>query len=126
VILIANAWAAYDTAVSIASENGRVAIVSFLGRGEEPLDFNPLSMDRFYIKGFSLHADPIIFPTRDPQDEGQGRHRPHLLSLMAAGLLEPRRLVTHRFHYTQIAEPYEMALRRDKSMMNVVFDWRDA
>ena len=45
---------------------------------------------------------------------------------MADGLLEPKRLITHRLHYTKIAEAYEMALQRDKSMMNVVFDWRSA
>ena len=37
-------------------QDGRVAIVSLLGRGEEPLDFNPLSMQLFYIKGISLVA----------------------------------------------------------------------
>ena len=131
VILTANTWPAYDTAVSVVRENGRVAIVSLLGRGEESLAFNPLSMDRFYIKGISLHAishhiDPFIFPPEDTKVEGQTRHRPHLLTLMAEGRLEPKRLITHRFHYTQITEPYEMALRRDKSMMNVVFDWSDA
>ncbi len=129
VILTANPWPAYRTAVEIVRPNGRVAIVSLSGRGEEELDFNPLSMEYFYIKGISLiavcHTDPDLYPAMSPET-GQQRHRPHLLSLMAQGLLEPKRLVTHRLHYTQIAEPYEMALRRDKTMMNVVFDWRDA
>ena len=45
---------------------------------------------------------------------------------MAEGRLEPKRLVTHRFPFTQMVEAYEMALRREKGMMNVVFDWRGA
>ena len=131
VILTANTWPAYDTAVNIVRPNGRVSIVSLLGRGEAPLDFNPLSMDRFYIKGISLHAisnhaDPCVFPPPEPEQGGQMRHRAHLLTIMAEGRLEPKRLITHRFHYSQITEPYEMALRREKSMMNVVFDWSDA
>ena len=130
VILTANPWPAYRTAVSIVRPNGRVAIVSLLGRGEEALDFNPLAMKFFYIKGISLIAvsnpDAQLFPAVNEQDIGQTRHRAHLLGLMAEGRLEPKRLVTHRLHYTQIAEAYEMALRRDKSMMNVVFDWSDA
>ena len=130
VILTANPWPAYRTAVSIVRPNGRVAIVSLLGRGEETLDFNPLSMNLFYIKGISLiavsHQDAQLFPTENEPGTGMFRHRAHLLSLMAEGCLEPKRLVTHRLHYTQIAEAYEMALRRDKTMMNVVFDWSDA
>ena len=129
VILTANPWPAYRTAVSIVRPNGRVAIVSLIGRGEGRLDFNPLAMENFYIKGISLiavsQADPQLFPATD-LDAGQGRHCAHLLSLLAEGRLEPKRLVTHRLHYTRIAEAYEMALRREKSMMNVVFDWTDA
>ncbi|MAE63293.1 MAG: hypothetical protein CMJ18_03400 [Phycisphaeraceae bacterium] len=131
VILTANPWPAYDTSVNIVRDNGRVSIVSLLGRGEADLEFNPLSMERFYIKGISLHAishhaEPDLFPTPGAGESSQWRHRAHLLTLMAEGRLEPKRLVTHRLHYTRINEAYEMALRREKSMMNVVFDWTDA
>ena len=129
VILTANPWPAYRTAVDIVRPNGRVSIVSLLGRGEQPLDFNPLAMELFYIKGISLIAvsgtDPHLYPAVGGHFQ-QDRHCAHLLSLMAEGRLEPKRLVTHRMHYTRIAEAYEMALRREKSMMNVVFDWSDA
>lgn len=129
VILTANPWPAFRTSVNIVRPNGRVAIVSLLGRGEDALDFNPLAMEHFYIKGISLIAisgtDAHLFPSPGGP-VGQGRHGRHMLKLMADGKLEPKRLVTHRLHYTQIVEAYEMALRREKSMMNVVFDWSDA
>ena len=41
VILTANPWPAFKTSVEIVRQNGRVSIVSLLGRGEPPLDFNP-------------------------------------------------------------------------------------
>ena len=131
VILAANTWPAYNTAVHIVRDNGRVAIASLLGRGEDPLDFNPLSMDRFYIKGISLHAishhvDPTLFPRDSSPLVGYLRHRPHLLTLMAEGRLEPKQLITHRFHYTQIAQSHEMELQRDKTMVNAILDWQDA
>ena len=129
VILTANPWPAYRTAVEIVRTDGRVAIVSLLGRGEQPLDCNPLAMKWFYNKGISLIAvsgsDPDLYH-RSEAHGGQVRHCAHLLSLMAEGRLEPKRLVTHRMHYTQIAEAYDMALRLEKSMMNVVFDWSEA
>jgi polar amino acid transport system substrate-binding protein len=135
VILTANPWPAYRTALEVVRPNGRVSIVSLLGRGESPLDFNPLSMERFYIKGISLFAVSgaagYLFPA-DSAAPGQTANRftadraaAHILSLMADGRLEPKRLITHRFHYSQMVEAYEMAYQREKSMLGVIFDWRE-
>jgi len=136
VILTANPWPAYRTAVEVVRPNGRVAIVSLPGRGEAPLDFNPLAMDWFYRKGLSLIAVSGPVGYGYPRAAGRGgdlenrfaadRACAFVLSLMAEGRLEPKRLVTHRLHYSEMERAYEMAFRRDKSMLGVVFDWRDA
>ena len=135
VILTANPWPALRTSLDIVRENGRVSIVSLLGRGEVPLDFNPMPMELFYIKGISLFAVSgpagYLFPdgTSNPfhmQNRwAADRSAAHVLSLMADGKLEPKRLITHRFHYTEMVKAYEMAYHRDKSMLGVIFDWRD-
>ena len=49
----------------------------------------------------------------------------HFLSLMAEGRLEPKRVITHRFHYSELVKAYEMAYHREKSMLGVVFSWKD-
>jgi threonine dehydrogenase-like Zn-dependent dehydrogenase len=135
VILTANPWPAYRAAVEIVRPGGRVSIVSLLGRGEQQLDFNPLAMEWFYAKGISLIAvsgpagylypgatgNPALIENRFAAD----RACTYILSLMADGLLEPKRLITHRFHYTEMVKAYEMAYRREKSMLGVIFDWRD-
>ena len=128
VILTANPWTAYRTSLQVVRPNGRVSIVSLLGRGEPPLDFNPLSMELFYAKGISIIAVSgsagYLYPT--PENRFASDHSgDHILSLMADGLLEPKRLITHRFHYTEMVKAYEMAYNRDKSMLGVIFDWRD-
>jgi threonine dehydrogenase-like Zn-dependent dehydrogenase len=46
--------------------------------------------------------------------------------MMADGRLEPKRTVTHRLHYTEMVRAYEMAYRREKSMLGVIFQWDDA
>lgn len=138
VILTANPWPAYRTAVDIVRPNGRVSIVSLLGRGEEALDFNPLSMQSFYIKGISLIAvcgpagylypnessAPLLMEDRYAAD----RNAAHIISLMAAPegrpRLEPKRLITHRFHYTEMVQAYEMAYNREKAMLGVIFNWQ--
>src|SRR5262245_36983928 len=128
VILTANPWPAYRTSLEIVRPNGRVSIVSLLGRGEEPLTFNPLAMQFFYIKGISLIAVSgsagELYPNAGNAGELAGdRRAAHVLSLMADGRLEPKRLITHRFRYTDLGTAYEMAYRREKSMLGVIFHW---
>jgi len=127
VILTANPWPAWRTAMEVVRQNGRVAVVSFPGRGEAPLDFNPLAMEWFYRKGIALIAvagvGGYLFPTPGNRFDAV-RGCEHTLSLMAEGRLEPKRVITHRFGYDCMAEAYEMAYSRDKSMLNVVFQWR--
>ncbi len=129
VILTANPWPAYRTSVEIVRPGGRVSIVSLLGRGEPPLDFNPLAMEYFYLKGISLIAvngrAGYLYPGEGDRFDWD-RACEYVLALMADGRLEPKRLITHRLPYTDIVDAYEMAYRREKSMLGVVFDWRNA
>ncbi len=127
VIQTANPWPAYRTAVEIVRPGGRVAIVALPGRGEPPLDFNPLDMRWFYQKGISLIAvsgqPGDLFPGGGERFSRR-RECEFILSLMADGRLEPKRLVTHRFPDVQMAEAYEMAYRREKEMLGVIFQWQ--
>jgi threonine dehydrogenase-like Zn-dependent dehydrogenase len=129
VILTANPWPAYRPAVAIVRPGGRVAVVSLPGRGEEPLDFNPLDMSWFYIKGISLIAVSgqagYLYPDAGARFERTAECE-FVLSLMARQRLQPSKLITHRLPYTEMAAAYEMALRREKSMLGVIFDWGDA
>ena len=134
VILTANPWPAYRTALQIVRENGRVSIVSLLGRGETALDFNPLSMSLFYTRGISLHAvsGPAGYLYSNGTESATVENRfsndraaAYMLSLMADGSLEPKRLITHRFHYSEMVKAYEMIYHREKSMLGVLFTWKD-
>ena len=48
----------------------------------------------------------------------------YLLSLVAEGTLRPARLITHRLPFRRMGEAYELAYRREKSMIGTVFLWR--
>ena len=128
VILTANPWPAFRTSLEIVRQNGRVSVVSLLGRGEPSLDFNPLPMELFYNKGISIIAvsgnTGGLYPGAE-DTFAWSRMCEHTLSLMADGLLEPKRLITHRLHYTEMAKAYEMAYSREKSMLGVTFNWKD-
>jgi len=129
VILTANPWPAYKTAVEIVRRSGRVSIISLLGRGEADPDFNPLYSGYFYDKGISLIAANGTVGYEHPSEFEDrfswNRMCEYILSLMVDGGLEPKRLITHRLHYTEMAKAYEMATQREKAMLGVIFDWRN-
>lgn len=130
VILTANPWPAFRTATQVVRPNGRVSIVALTGRGESSLDFNPLPMELFYTKGISLIAVSgpagCMYPRMAIEDRyAADRNSAHVLSLMADGCLEPKRLITHRFHYSEMVKAYEMAYAHEKSMLGVLFNWQE-
>jgi threonine dehydrogenase-like Zn-dependent dehydrogenase len=126
VILTANPWPAWRTACQVVRPNGRVSVVALPGRGEQALDFNPLSMEWFYNKGIALIAvsgqGGYLFPTPGADRFDGVRGCAHTLTLMAQGL-EPSKLITHRLCYTEMSRAYEMAFARDKDMLGVIFQW---
>jgi threonine dehydrogenase-like Zn-dependent dehydrogenase len=134
VILTANPWPAWRTACEVVRPNGRVAGVALPGRGEPDLDFNPVSMEWFYSKGIALIAvsgqGGYLFPTPGTDRLDNVRGCEHTLSLMKESAvsrgLRPSQLITHRLPYTDMARAYEMAYAREKGMLGVVFDWKDA
>ncbi len=126
VILTANPWPAYRVAMDVVRFNGRVAILGLPGRGESSLDFNPLDMEWFYAKSLTLIAASMPVTSFYPVDGDRFdlvRSAPTLLKLMAQGVVEPKRLITDRLACERIQEAYEMAYRREKSMMGVLFKW---
>ena len=129
VILTANPWPAYRTSVEIVRRGGRVSIVSLLGRGEAPADFNPLYSGYFFDKGISIVAvngmAEDVYPSETGERLTEQRKAERILALMADGRLRPSRAITHRMHYTEMKKAYDMASSRDKNMLGVVFDWTD-
>ena len=108
-------------------DGGRVSIVALPGRGEAPLDYNPLDMRWFYAKGISLIAvsgqSGDLYPAETDRFSGEALCA-QMLDLMADGRLKPSQLVSHRMAYTDMITAYEMAYKREKNMLNVVFDWQ--
>ncbi|MEZ4677091.1 MAG: hypothetical protein R2932_23010 [Caldilineaceae bacterium] len=88
----------------------------------------------FYNKGISLIAvsgrSGYLYPDAgsDPLQSADryawDRVADHVVALMADGRLEPKRLITHRFHYSEMVEAYEMAYHREKAMLGVIFNWQ--
>jgi len=129
VVLAANPWPAYRTAVESVRKGGRLSILSLPGRGETDLDFNPLSLKWLYAKALTIKAvaGPVAYdyPIAGPEPRWTvQRGCEYLLTLMQDGTIRPADLITHRLPYERAVEAYEMAFGRDKSMVATVFLWK--
>jgi len=129
VVLAANPWPAYRAGVESIRKGGRMAILSLPGRGEDDLDFNPLSLKWSYAKNLMIKMvggpTPYLFPLQDGADRWvRDNGLRYLLHLMEDGALEPDHLITHRLPYDRAVEAYEMAYHREKSMIGTIFQWK--
>ena len=81
----------------------------------------------FYAKGISLIAvngqAGDLYPSEADRFSGEALCA-QMLDLMADGRLKPSQLVSHRMPHTDMVKAYEMAYKREKNMLNVVFDWQ--
>ena len=117
VVLTANPWEAYRTAVETVRPFGRVSILGFPGRGQPPGSFNPLDPQWFYGKSLTLiGAGKVRANLR--------RNLECILDWMAAGTLRLETVISHRLPADEMRVAYELAAEHDKSLTCAVFDWR--
>jgi threonine dehydrogenase-like Zn-dependent dehydrogenase len=127
VVLTANPWSAYHLAMEIARFGGRVSILGFPGRAQEPPDFNPMDPRWVYGKqltllgaGFAPKADcrpeDLRFNTR--------RNLEYILDLMAFHHPRIESVISHRLPASRMKEAYELAREHSKDLVAAVFDWR--
>lgn len=98
VVEAAGNQAALATALSVARINGRVVLVGILV--DEAF---PVSAGEVFLRGLSVTGvvgEPL-------------QHRAELLRLVAAGRLDPARIVSHRLPLDQATAAYEMFDRRE-------------
>lgn len=120
VVLTANPWPAYRVGMEILGKNGTMVILSLPGRGESSLDFNPFALSWVYAKGLAIISTNRNAPGAT---EVQSDFR-FLLDRMEKGQLDPSSIITHRLPCERMAEAYELAYQRDKTMIGTVFLWQ--
>jgi threonine dehydrogenase-like Zn-dependent dehydrogenase len=127
VVLTANPWNAYRLSMEIVRYAGRVSILGFPGRAQEPPDFNPMDPRWVYGKqltllgaGFAPKADcrpeDLRFNTR--------RNLQYILDLMAFHHPRIASMISHHLPASRMKEAYELAKEHSKSLVAAVFDWR--
>jgi threonine dehydrogenase-like Zn-dependent dehydrogenase len=120
VVLTANQWGAFRTAVEVAAPGGRIAILGFPGRGQPPPDFNPLDPRWLYAKQLSL-----IGAGRPPRGCDVAGNLAFLLEQMGAGNLRLESIISHRLPAGRMREAYELARAHDKHLLAAVFLWQE-
>jgi threonine dehydrogenase-like Zn-dependent dehydrogenase len=128
VILSADKWSAYRTAMSCVRFAGRVAILGFPGRWEGAPPFNPLDPAWFWAKrlsilgsGFDTHRDCELWERRFTTR----RNLEYIIDLLANGALALEPIITHRVPVAQMQQIYDLAASHSKDLITAVFDWKE-
>ena len=129
VVLTANTWSAYRTALDIARYGGRISVLGFPGRGQDPPDFNPLDPHWFYGKQLTLTAAGFAPRIECRPADIRFNLRRNLIAIfewMQSGALDLRPIISHRIPYDRMLDAYELARAHSKQLTAAVFDWRHA
>ena len=127
VVNTANTWSAYRASMELARVSGRVSLLGFPGRAQEPPDFNPLDPKWIYQKQLALLGGPYV-PRLEcqPQDLrfNMRRNCQCILDFMACHRPSLGAVISHRLPASRMVEAYELAKERSKTLVAAVFDWR--
>jgi threonine dehydrogenase-like Zn-dependent dehydrogenase len=129
VVLTANPWNAYRLSMEIVRHSGRVSILGFPGRAQEPPDFNPMDSRWIYGKQLTLlgagFAPKVDCPPSDLRFNTR-RNLEYILDLMTFHKPRIGSVISHRFPFSRMKEAYELAKGHSKDLVAAVFDWRQA
>jgi threonine dehydrogenase-like Zn-dependent dehydrogenase len=126
IVLTANTWAAYRTALEAAAPAGRIALLGFPGRAQPQPDFNPL--DAHWVYGKQLTIAGAGFASRvecEPSDIrfNVRRSLEDIVARLADKRMDFAPLISHRIPAASMRDGYELALAHDKSLTAAVFLW---
>jgi threonine dehydrogenase-like Zn-dependent dehydrogenase len=127
VVLTANPWNAYRLAMEIVRPSGRVSILGFPGRAQEPPDFNPMDSRWIYGKQLTVlgagFAPTVDCPPADIRFNTR-RNLEYILDLMTFHKPRIGSVISHRFPFSRMQDAYELAKGHSKDLVAAVFDWR--
>jgi threonine dehydrogenase-like Zn-dependent dehydrogenase len=126
IVLTANTWAAYRTALEAAAPSGRIALLGFPGRAQPQPDFNPLDAHWIYGKQLTVAgagATPRVECSPEDIRFNLQRSLEDIFSRLADKRMDFAPLISHRIPAASMRDGYEMAIAHDKSLTAAVFLW---
>ncbi len=127
VVLTANPWPAFEESVHLARYGGRIAVLGFPGRAQEPPAFNPLDPAWLYGKQLTITGagfSPRISGAPHEIAFNLARNLELIFDYMRMGRLPLERTITHRYPWHEMARAYELASAHSKEMAAAVFLWK--
>lgn len=114
-VLTANTWDAYRSAVEQVRDGGRVAVLGFPGRNQPAPPFNPVQPEWLYAKQLTIAGAG--------RSDQLDRNLFMIMRLMEQGDLDLEPAISHVFPWRKMKDAYELAASRDKRFTAAVFDW---
>ena len=132
IVETSQAWRGLTTAVRLTRQETRIAIVGIY-RGDPPADIGRDLLRATFMNRDRFHNQHLRFIgcSNDPADDYPvgvarwtiQRNMQYIAAQIAAGLLVPSRIITHRFRWDQLGDVYERFANGDTTMIGVVLRW---
>jgi threonine dehydrogenase-like Zn-dependent dehydrogenase len=126
IVLTANTWEAYRTAVEAAAPSGRIALLGFPGRAQPEPSFNPLDAHWIYGKQLTIAGAGFAPRVECAPEEirfNLRRSLEDILARLADKRLDFAPMISHRIPAASMRDAYELAIAHDKSLTAAVFLW---
>ena len=126
VISTTNSWADWELCLKLVRPRGSIGVIGFPGRGESPPGNNPLDSQYFYDKQLTIQCLGLAPEQDDSRNHlryNEKTNMKFLLSEIAAGKLNPSKLISGTWAWHEIESAYSRINSREGSPVTFLLKW---
>ncbi|WP_197088626.1 MDR/zinc-dependent alcohol dehydrogenase-like family protein [Rufibacter radiotolerans] len=128
IINTSNSWEDWFLSMELLRKKGTMVNLGFPGRGLALPEINPLDSRFFYDKQLTLKSAGYVYDGEATVSDVQfslKRNINYLLGLIAAGRLDPKRLISKEVKWEQLSELYDFLLIRGTRKFTGILNWTE-
>lgn len=128
VVTTSNLWSDWLLALKLPRKKGKICVLGFPGRGQQPPNFNPLASQFFYDKQLILIAcgyTPDLTVLPEDIRFTIKRNCKFLVDWVAQGKLKADKLVSEVVPWHRLPEVYMRMMSREDKLLTCVLKWHE-
>ena len=128
VVITTNNWQDLIIAQKLTTNLGKIAVLGHLGRGKSQVGFNPLPSEFFQTKQLTIEAvgySPEYNDSRGFARFNEIENLKYIANQINIKKINPNRLITGRYHFTEIEKAYKSIISKDNSSITYILKWQN-
>ena len=127
VVTTSGSWEDWNSALKIAGQNGRIAVIGFPGRTIPPPKKNPFDSQYFYMKQLLVQAvgwSPENNDSRRFHNFNEKTNLDFILNQIEQKVLNPNKLISGVYLWSDLDKAYQNIAARVDSPITYVLEWK--